>query len=184
MRVTGWEGLPYPSETVARLVDAHGSADERARLEVARSAGPTVPPGFAHHGIGGGALRDALGRLLALPATDELRSLTLVPFEIGVHRHLDGAGAIASAEALRAAWPGARDAGGRDAVAAARQAVRRGAPSEPEHLLWLESFLVEQLLPVGARLDLPVLVTWTTRAATDGPPLEARLDEALASWRG
>ena len=184
MRIAGWDALEYSSEIVGAFVEELAPALEHRRFLESRTTSPSVPRGFAHHGVGGDALCRELARMLDCPALERAVSLALVPFSIGVQRHLeeDREHVIAEADRLTARWPATHDAHYADAVVAARAAVQRGAPTELEHCLWLEHFLVEQLLPVASRLGLPVIITWPGRRARAGEPLDTTLDAALASW--
>lgn len=173
MFVASWSDVPLPREHLAALVQ-RSSADRSTE----------APSGFAHHGVGGEALSVELARMLSCPAFDQAASATFVPCAIegGVERHeIDGAvHLVIGAERLRATWPAERDEAYRRAVAEACRAVRRGAPSAMEHVLWLEHFLIERLLRVAAPLRLPVVIIWPERRPSI--ELERMLDGALSSW--
>ncbi|MCB9597309.1 MAG: hypothetical protein H6719_31580 [Sandaracinaceae bacterium] len=179
MRVTPWAELPYPSDVLTELVDPAS----RSGLEAARRALAPIPTGLGHHGVGGDALATELARMLACPAIAQATSATLVPFPLATPT-AEGEHLVLEAARLTQRWPGTTDPAYATAVADARRAVRRGAPSAIEHQLWLEHFLVEQLLPAAARLALPVVVSWPARGAAQTPiaDLATRLDEALDEW--
>ena len=172
MFVAGWDDVPCLGPLSARVPPA------------ARVTRP--PEGFAHHGVGGDALSTELARMLAYPELERAVSVTFVPFALdgGLLRHAtdEGEHLAIEAERLRAAWPAEHDDAYRLAVQDACRAVRRGAPTAMEHVLWLEHFLVERLLRVAAPLELPVLVIWPERRSR--LELERALDGALESWTG
>lgn len=179
MRVTGWSELELPVEVVLSM-----AGEARPRVEQALAT--DAPSGFAHNGIGGEALASELASQLRYPALGDADTVTFVPFATdGVREHRDGDALhlVIGTETLRAAWPGSHDAAYASSVAEAVRAVQRGAPSALEHELWLEHFLVAQLVPIAERLHLPVAIRWRPRAArTEG--LDSALDSALSSWDG
>lgn len=187
MRVARWADLDFSADVVGRLLEARGTPEDRQRFATARATPPPIPPGFAHHGVGGDALSAELAGQLGAPEIERALSVTFVPFAIGgPHRHAEGGEVhlIVAARRLKESWPATGDAAYAASVAEARRAVQRGAPSALEHVLWLEHFLVEQLLPVARELALPVVIRWPERRAVAVPPeeLAPALDSALSSW--
>lgn len=177
MRVTSWTDLELPLEALLAL-----AGEERGAVEAALEA--RAPSGFAHHGVGGDALASELASQLGHRSLSEAATVTFVPFALdGVREIRDGDDVhlVIGTRTLREAWPGSRDAAYASSVSEAVRAVQRGAPSALEHELWLEHFLVAQLVPVAERLHLPVMIRWRPRAArTEG--LDSALDSALSSW--